>query len=178
MELRSFSCVRTNMNRIAAILCFCFGFVRFVGQQLPPTHRDLRYSKKYERSTLDLWVVKGKESAPLVVYFHGGGFKFGDKAFFHRSSTLLKYQPRGVAFASVNYPYLKQVGQDYLKIMNHCAEAIRFSSPILLSTTLTQIEFRFRVLPQEPSSLAMSGMPVIWESAPFLQFSNPWALPC
>ena len=115
------------MNRIAAILLFlfCLSPICF-GQQLPPTHPDLRYSKEYERSTLDLWVVKGKESAPLVVYFHGGGFKFGDKALFHRSSTLRKYHPRGIAFASVNYPYLKQVGQDYLKIMNHCAEAIRF----------------------------------------------------
>ena len=105
------------MNRIAAILLFLFCLCPICfGQQLPPTHPDLRYSKEYERSTLDLWVVKGKESAPLVVYFHGGGFKFGDKALFHRSSALRKYHPRGVAFASVNYPYLKQVGQDYLKI--------------------------------------------------------------
>jgi predicted esterase len=73
-----------------------------------------------------LWTVKGKKPAPLVVYFHGGGFKRGDKAFFSRSPMLRKYHPQGVAFASVNYPFLVHVGQDYLKIMNHCAEAIRF----------------------------------------------------
>ena len=39
---------------------------------------------------------------------------------------LHKYHPQGVAFASVNYPFLVHVEKDYLKIMNHCAEAIRF----------------------------------------------------
>jgi predicted esterase len=115
------------MNQIVTIfsllslLCpVCFG------QPLQPTHRNLRYSKEFDRSVLDLWTVKGKKPAPLVVYFHGGGFKVGDKAFFSRSSMLRKYHPQGVAFASVNYPFLVHVGKDYLKIMNHCAEAIHF----------------------------------------------------
>jgi len=96
------------------------------GQSIQPTHRNLRYSKEFDRSVLDLWTVKGKRPAPLVVYFHGGGFKTGDKAFFSRSSMLRQYHPQGVAFASVNYPFLVHVEKDYLKIMNHCAEAIRF----------------------------------------------------
>jgi len=31
-----------------------------------------------------------------------------------------------VAFASVNYPFLVHAKRDYFKIMDHCAEAIRF----------------------------------------------------
>ena len=90
------------------------------------THKDLRYSKKYDRSLLDLWTVDAKNPAPLVVYFHGGGFKVGDKAGFGRSQMLRKYHSKGVAFASVNYPFLVHTNKDYFKIMNHCAEAVRF----------------------------------------------------
>lgn len=106
---------------LLSLLCpLCFG------QSIQATHRNLRYSKEFDRSMLDLWTVKGKEPAPLVVYFHGGGFRTGDKASFSRSPMLRKYHAQGVAFASVNYPFLVHVEKDYLKIMNHCAEAIRF----------------------------------------------------
>jgi predicted esterase len=91
-----------------------------------PTHSNLRYSKEYDRSALDLWTVKSSKPAPLVVYFHGGGFKVGDKKGFSRSQILRKYHPKGVAFASVNYPFLVHTKNDYFKIMDHCAEAIRF----------------------------------------------------
>ncbi|MDX1563950.1 MAG: hypothetical protein R3236_01035 [Phycisphaeraceae bacterium] len=77
-----------------------------------PNHRDLRYSTKYERSVLDLWTVPSDRPAPLVVYFHGGGFRAGDKKVFYRSRFVKKYHPRGVAFATVNYPFLKQTGRD------------------------------------------------------------------
>jgi len=97
-----------------------------LAQRLDPTYRNLRYSKEFDRSVLDLWAVKGKKPAPLVVYFHGGGFKGGDKSFFSRSSMLRRHYPKGVAFASVNYPFLVHVDKDYLKIMKHCAEAVRF----------------------------------------------------
>lgn len=91
-----------------------------------PTHRDLRYSKEYDRSVLDLWTVDSEKPAPLVVYFHGGGFKVGDKASFSRSQMLRKYHPKGVAFASANYPFLVHTEKDYFKIMDHAAEAVRF----------------------------------------------------
>ena len=90
-----------------------------------PTYADVRYSKKYDRSVLDIWQVKSGKPAPLVIYFHGGGFKVGDKAFFRRN-PILKYHSKGIAFASVNYPFLVHTNKDYFKIMNHAAEAIRF----------------------------------------------------
>ena len=108
-------------------LCFLASIVTFSSAlAVEPTHANLRYSKAYSRSILDLWTVKSSKPAPLVVYFHGGGFKVGDKRGFARSQMLRKYHSEGVAFASVNYPFLVHTKNDYFKIMNHCAEAIRF----------------------------------------------------
>jgi predicted esterase len=90
-----------------------------------PTHANLRYSKDFDRSVLDLWTVKSSKPVPLVVYFHGGGFNHGDKTVFNKNQ-FLQYHGKGVAFASVNYPFLVHVKRDYFKIMDHCAEAIRF----------------------------------------------------
>ena len=118
---------RIHVKQILTILALLSLFCPFCfGQSIQPTHRNLRYSKEFDRSVLDLWTVKVKKPAPLVVYFHGGGFKTGDKSFFSRSSMLRNYHPKGIAFASVNYPFLIHVEKDYLEIMNHCAEAIRF----------------------------------------------------
>jgi predicted esterase len=91
-----------------------------------PTHKDVRYAKKFERSVLDIWTVKSDKAAPLVVYFHGGGFKAGDKKHFYGSQFLKKYHPKGVAFATVNYPFLKHTNNSYAAILQHTVEAIKF----------------------------------------------------
>ena len=75
---------------------------------------------------MDIWTVKSAKPAPLIVYFHGGGFKQGDKGRFGRNGLVKKYHPRGVAFASVNYPFLEHVNKNYLEILEHTAEAIKF----------------------------------------------------
>ena len=93
---------------------------------LEPTYKDLRYSKHYDRSVLDLWTIDSEKPAPLVIYFHGGGFKVGDKSGFVRSGMLRRYHPKGIAFASVNYPFLKHTDNDYFKIMDEAAEAVRY----------------------------------------------------
>lgn len=90
-----------------------------------PTHADVRYHKKYERSVMDIWTVESDKPAPLVVMFHGGGFKMGDKSMWRRSAFIRDYHPRGVAFAAVNYPFLEHAG-DHMKILRHTEESIRF----------------------------------------------------
>ena len=95
-------------------------------QAAEPTHKDIRYAKKYEQSVLDVWTVKSEKPAPLVVYFHGGGFKGGDKSHFYRSQFIKKYHPKGVAFATVNYPFLKHTNDNYGAILQQTAEAIKF----------------------------------------------------
>jgi len=91
-----------------------------------PTHKNVRYSKEYERSVMDIWTVKSDKPAPLVVYFHGGGFTAGDKQAFHRSPFIKKYHPEGVAFATVNYPFREHTGNSVMAILKHTAEAIKF----------------------------------------------------
>ena len=113
-------------NNLLLLCLLAFSIALPVVHGVEPTHSNLRYSKEYDRSVLDLWTVKSSKPAPLVVYFHGGGFKVGDKRGFSRSQMLRKYHSEGVAFASVNYPFLIHTKNDYFKIMNHCAEAIRF----------------------------------------------------
>ncbi|MBT5909491.1 MAG: hypothetical protein HOH25_06810, partial [Opitutae bacterium] len=114
------------MKTHSILLALAVFFLWSTASTAEPTHKDIRYSKQYARSVLDLWTVDSEKLAPLVVYFHGGGFKVGDKAGFGRSQMLRKYHSKGVAFASVNYPFLVNTNKDYFKIMNHCAEAVRF----------------------------------------------------
>ena len=87
---------------------------------------DIRYSDKYQRSVLDLLRVQSEKPAPLVVHFHGGGFVQGDKRNFFRRAWVRKYHQEGVAFASVNYPFLKHADNNYFRILRHTEEAIRF----------------------------------------------------
>ena len=110
-------------NKLLSLCLLHFAFA--VIHAAEPTHPNLRYSKKYERSVLDLWTIKSSKPVPLVVYFHGGGFNHGDKTMFNKNQ-FLQYHGEGVAFASVNYPFLVHAQRDYFKIMDHCTEAIRF----------------------------------------------------
>ena len=117
---------RPKIAFLPFICLLVFGAISAFGQAVKPTLSDLRYSDEYERSVLDLWLADSNKPTPLVIYFHGGGFKTGDKKFFQRSPMLRKYFRQGVSFASVNYPFLKQVGGKHLKILDHCPVAIRF----------------------------------------------------
>ena len=96
------------------------------GEAQGPTHTDLRYSGDYKRSQMDLWLAKSKKPTPLVVNFHGGGFRVGDKRSFQRNSMMQNNLPKGVSFASVNYPYIDQMQGNHLKLLEHCAESIKF----------------------------------------------------
>lgn len=55
-----------------------------------------------ENLTLDLYLPVGVEKAPVVAYFHGGGWQLGDKAD-GADSRLSHLASHGIAVASVNY---------------------------------------------------------------------------
>lgn len=111
---------------VSIFFIFCSVFLNCLAQRIEPSNADIRYSDRYDRSNLDLWLADSKKPTPLVINFHGGGFKTGDKRSFQGSSMLRKYLPKGVSFASVNYPYISQVQGDHRKLLEHCSESIIF----------------------------------------------------
>ena len=64
---------------------------------------DLRYGDNSPRNVLDLIVPEAGSKPPLVVYIHGGAFRWGDKRDGARERMALV--EAGFAVASVNYRY-------------------------------------------------------------------------
>jgi poly(3-hydroxybutyrate) depolymerase len=90
--------------------------------------RNVKYDDKHERNVLDFWPpLKKGDSAPVFVWFHGGGFRNGDKSQLekHRQAMLETYRKAGYAVVSCNYPFLSD-DTDHLAIATHCARAVQF----------------------------------------------------
>ena len=77
-----------------------------------PTFKDVRYSEKYERSVMDIWLTDSQDPAPVLVYFHGGGFKAGDKKRVYDKEIYNEVPDLGVVLVSANYPFIHQLGYD------------------------------------------------------------------
>jgi acetyl esterase/lipase len=93
--------------------------------QIDATESDIAYGK-HERNRLDLWKAKSRTPTPVLVYFHGGGFKFGDKDMIHAQIRIKDYLDNGASCISVNYPFLQDTGNDYEEIFRHCDDALDF----------------------------------------------------
>jgi acetyl esterase/lipase len=90
-----------------------------------PTKADEKYDTKHERNVLDFWQAKSDRPAPVVLWFHGGGFRAGDKKdIVDRDSVVGGFLAKGVSVASANYPFLKDAS--YEQIMKHCGRAVQF----------------------------------------------------
>jgi hypothetical protein len=61
----------------------------------------------HERQVFDLWVPASVTKTPLVIYIHGGGWVQGSKDDIRHNQIIKKYLKAGVAFASINYRYLR-----------------------------------------------------------------------
>ena len=90
--------------------------------------RNVKYDTQHERNVLDFWPAPSHdEPSPVFVWFHGGGFRDGDKSQLdqNRASMLQAYQKAGYAVISCNYPFLSN-DIDHLAIAGHCARAVQF----------------------------------------------------
>lgn len=58
----------------------------------------------HERHKLDVWIAKSDKPAPLVVFFHGGAWKIGDKRDIH-DTTIQACLDAGISVAAVNYRF-------------------------------------------------------------------------
>jgi acetyl esterase len=76
-----------------------------LGQNRPvlpePAYANVKYGL-HEQNVLDIWTTQGEAPAPLVIYYHGGGFQGGDKRSLNPKllDLLLK---EGFTVASANY---------------------------------------------------------------------------
>jgi acetyl esterase/lipase len=71
-------------------------------RQLPaPDHADVRYGL-HQRNVLDIWLARSTGPAPLVIYYHGGGFRGGDKRSLN-PELLEKLRGSGITVAAANY---------------------------------------------------------------------------
>lgn len=77
----------------------------------------------HERNVFDLWPARSDSPTPLVIYYHGGGFRGGDKRSLNRT-LLQQLHDKGISVAAVNYrlsdaaPFPAQ--------MHDCARALQF----------------------------------------------------
>jgi len=95
-------------------------------QQRPPIPApdlaDVKYGP-HERNVFDLWLAKSDRPTPLVIYYHGGGFRGGDKRTIN-PSLLKQLLAGGVSVAAANYR-LTNVAP-FPAQMHDCARALQF----------------------------------------------------
>lgn len=66
-----------------------------------PDHAEVKYGP-HERNVLDLWLAKTPGRHPLVIFYHGGGFRAGDKRSIS-AGLLEKLLAGGISVAAANY---------------------------------------------------------------------------
>jgi len=107
-------------------LMFLAGVLAAAAQQRPqlaaPDNADVRYGP-HERNVLDVWVAKSATPAPLAIYYHGGGFRGGDKRSLN-PELLDKLRASGISVAAANYR-LSDVAP-YPAQMHDSARALQF----------------------------------------------------
>ncbi|MGE0760140.1 MAG: alpha/beta hydrolase [Pirellulaceae bacterium] len=72
---------------------------------------------KLERQTLDSWKAAADRPTPVMIYFHGGGFRKGSKKQISRDIRVDEYLKNGISCISVSYPF-----SDTLDIPSICKE--------------------------------------------------------
>ena len=91
--------------------------------QLPePDYANLQYGA-HERNVLDLWVAGTTKATPMVFFFHGGGFRSGDKTKLNPALLQLCLD-RGVSVAGANYRLTQTAS--FPAQMHDSARAIQF----------------------------------------------------
>ncbi|MCA9044030.1 MAG: alpha/beta hydrolase [Planctomycetaceae bacterium] len=86
-----------------------------------PTLANVAYGS-HERQVLDFYRTDSVSPTPIVIYFHGGGFRGGDKGSF--AKDVQPYLDAGISVVSSNYRYSSQA--IYPGPMQDGARAVQF----------------------------------------------------
>jgi acetyl esterase/lipase len=85
--------------RLAVVFLFC-SLLAAAGQAAEPTLADVHYGP-HERHVLDFFKAASEGPTPVLIFFHGGGFRGGDKGVFReRANGFLQ---AGISVVSANY---------------------------------------------------------------------------
>jgi len=76
-----------------------------------PSHSNIQYDNEFSRSKMDFWLPKSSEPTPVIVVFHGGGFRTGDKSRIPFKERFLGFRDKGIAIVSVGYPLIGDKSQ-------------------------------------------------------------------
>ncbi len=74
-----------------------------IGETSVLVARDLPYAEVSSAQMLDIYLPRGKSPSPLIIYVHGGAFRFGDKRENEAISSFGSVLAAGYALASINY---------------------------------------------------------------------------
>jgi acetyl esterase/lipase len=118
------------------------------GVQSKPTLADVRYGK-YDRNVLDVYQVKTAKPAPVLIFFHGGGWLGGDKKNFEphpilHPDLILK---KGIAVVAANY-----------RFTTGTPDAAPFPAPMLDSARVVQfVRSKAKEWNIDPNRIALTG---------------------
>ncbi len=87
-----------------------------------PTYRNVAYGP-HERNVVDFYQARSDKPTPVLVYFHGGGFRAGDKRGINVGLYRLCVE-NGISFAAANYRLSQHA--PYPAQMHDSARAIQF----------------------------------------------------
>jgi len=112
------------------------------GVKYQPTLADVRYGK-YDRDVLDVFQVKTANPAPVLIYFHGGGWLGGDKKDANPGPILKK----GIAVISANY-----------RFTTGTPDAAPYPAPMLDSARVVQfVRSKAKEWNIDPNRIALTG---------------------
>ncbi|MEP6669634.1 MAG: alpha/beta hydrolase [Chthoniobacter sp.] len=145
--------MKTLPARRLAVLAFAGllalpSLLRPQGVPPAPTLADVRYGK-YDRDVLDVYQVKTARPAPVLIFFHGGGWLGGDKKSFnpdpfpHPDALLQK----GIAVVAANY-----------RFATGTPDAAPFPAPMLDSARVVQfVRSKAKEWNIDPHRIALTG---------------------
>lgn len=93
------------------------------GQSAAPKHADVAYGA-HERNRLDFWPAKSNRPTPVLIFFHGGSFKAGDKSAVLSRPIFEQCLKEGISVVSANYRFSSDA--PYPASMEDGARAVQF----------------------------------------------------
>jgi acetyl esterase/lipase len=130
------------MKTLGILFLVAFQAVSAEPAKLTPTLADVRYGK-YDRNVLDVFQAKTKNPAPVLIFFHGGGWIGGDKKSFN-AAPMTK---AGITVVAANY-----------RFTTGTKDAAPYPAPMLDSTRVVQfVRSKADEWHIDPNRIALTG---------------------